>query len=52
MESWEYVPVGNQPQFNYDVRSSYQKIITSGGGGRGGGGVGGGGESYVVMSPF
>ena len=43
MESWEYVPVGNQPQFNYDVRSSYQKIITSGGGG---------GESYVVMSPF
>ena len=30
MESWEYAPVGNQPQFNYDVRSSYQKIITLG----------------------
>ena len=24
---------GNQPQFNYDVRSSYQKIITLGDGG-------------------
>ena len=27
MECWEYVPVGNPPQFNYDIRSSYQNKI-------------------------
>ena len=31
MESQEYAPVGNPPQFNYDVRGSYQKIIDWGG---------------------
>ena len=31
MDSWEYDPVGNAPQFNYDVRRSYQKIIAWGG---------------------
>ena len=27
LESWEYAPVINSPQLNYDVISSYQKII-------------------------
>ena len=38
MECWKYTPAGNPPQFNYDVRSSYEKIML--------------GESYVVMGPF
>ena len=31
MECWEYAPVSNPPQFNYDVKSLYQKIIAWGG---------------------
>ena len=27
MECWENASVSNPPQFNYDVRSLYQKII-------------------------
>ena len=31
MECWEYAPVSNPTQFNYDVKSLYQKIIAWGG---------------------
>ena len=31
MECWEYAPVSNPLQFNYDVRSLNQKIIAWGG---------------------
>ena len=31
MEYWEYAHVSNPPQFKYDVRSLYQKMISLGG---------------------
>ena len=31
IECWEYAPVGNPLQFNYNVKSSYQKITAWGG---------------------